>query len=129
MLKWSVAILMGVVTVLFLAGLERNGAQPLLAWLVPMILLILVAINSFWFTRVVSWTIFAVGFFALLAVLSAFTLRFRTETGFNAMPLYRALGMYAGFIYISLGQIKQANRRLLGGSLNGQEQTQNSITH
>lgn len=86
----------------------RNN--PILSWAVPLVLLMLIIVNSIWFTRFVSWVIFAGAFFCLLVVLSAFTLRWRLEPGFSAMPFYRSLGMYALFVYVSLAQIK-----ILGG--------------
>ena len=83
---------------------------PVVGWLVPLLLLLLVIVNSIWFTRFVSWLIFAVAFFGFLVVLSGFTIRWRLEPGFASMPFYRAIVMYVLFIYISLGHIK-----LLGG--------------
>lgn len=86
-----------------------NAAQTI-SWLVPLLLLILIIVNSIWFTRFVSWVVFAGAFFALLVVLSAFTLRWRLEPGFSALPFYRSFVMYALFVYVSLAQIK-----ILGG--------------
>jgi hypothetical protein len=97
-------------TVLFAMQFTASPARPMWPWLIPMILVALVAANSIWFTRFGSWIIFATAFFAFLVVLSAFTIRFRTEAGFNAWPFYRAMVMYIAFIYASLAQIK-----LLGG--------------
>jgi hypothetical protein len=99
-------------TVLFTLQFKASPPQPIWPWAVPMLLVALVAANSIWFTRFVSWVIFATAFFAFLVVLSAFTIRFRTETGFNAWPFYRAMVMYIAFIYSSLAQIK-----LLGGQI------------
>lgn len=93
-------------TVLFVWNTGRIGQQHWTLWFVPMVLIVLVVVNSFWFTRAVSWTIFALAFFGLLVILSAFTLRWRLEPGFNAAPFYRSLGMYTAFAYISLAQIK-----------------------
>jgi len=93
-----------VATVLFISVFERSGDQ-VLPWVVPMVLLILVVVNSFWFTRLVSWLIFSVGFFYLLVLLSAFTVRWTHEPGFAPGPFYRAMGLYTALIYVSLGQI------------------------
>jgi hypothetical protein len=81
------------------------------AWFTPLAMVLLIALNSFWFTRFVSWLIFAASFFSLLILLSAFTLRWRLEAGFNPSLFYRAIIMYAVFIYVSLGQLK-----ILGGA-------------
>jgi hypothetical protein len=89
---------------------QQNSIWAMLPWLVPMVLVALVAVNSIWFTRFVSWLIFATAFFAFLVVLSAFTLRFRSEAGLNAWPFYRAMVMYIAFIYSSLAQIKLLTR-------------------
>lgn len=97
-------------TVLFAFHFKASPTEPWIAWAVPMVLVALVAINSIRFTRFVSWLIFAAAFFAFLVVLSAFTLRWRGEVGFNPWPFYRAMIMYIAFIYASLAQIK-----LLGG--------------
>lgn len=96
--------------VLFVAGIDRTGNQSWVSWSVPLAMVILIIINSVRFTRFVSWVIFGVSFFCLLTLLSAFTLRWRLESGFTAWPFYRAMLMYTVFIYVSLGQIK-----LLGG--------------
>ncbi len=76
------------------------------SWAVPLVLLLLIVVNSIWFTRFVSWVIFAGSFFCFLVLLSAFTLRWRLEPGFAALPFYRAMLMYCVFIYVSLAQIK-----------------------
>lgn len=101
-------------TLLFVTQYRVNAEQSWLAWFVPLTVLILIAINSAWFTRFVSWLIFSISFFGLLVVLSAFTLRWRGETAFAAAPFYQAMLMYAAFVYISLGQIK-----ILGGASHG----------
>lgn len=111
MARWILIGTQLLATGLFLTLLGERETISWVAWAVPLLLVFLVLINSFWFSRFVSWLIFAIGFFCFLVLLSAFTLRWRLEPGFNAMPFYRAIIMYAAFVYISLGQIK-----LLGGS-------------
>ena len=101
-------------TVLFISHYQANAGQPFLTWLTPLSVLILIVINSIWFTRFTSWLIFAISFFGFLVVLSAFTLRWRLEPGMSAWPFYRAMVMYATCVYISLGQIK-----ILGGAKYG----------
>ena len=100
-------------TVLFVWNAGSLSSQHWLAWFTPMVLIVLVVVNSFWFTRAVAWIIFAVAFFALLVILSAFTLRWRLEPGFHAAPFYRAMGMYTAFVYVSLAQIKIIGRKHL----------------
>ena len=97
-------------TVLFMINFQNGVSSHWSAWFVPMVLIVLVVCNSFWFTRAVAWVIFSMAFFSFLAILSAFTLRWRLESGFNPHPFYRAIFMYVAFIYVSLGQIK-----ILGG--------------
>jgi len=96
-------------TLLFISVVSRND-QNWISWFIPLLMILLVAANSVWFTRFVSWVIFAVSFFCLLVLLSAYTLRWRLESGFDASPFHRAMLMYIAFIYVSLGQIK-----ILGG--------------
>lgn len=98
-------------TVLFTFQFKASPTLPIWPWAVPMLLVALVAINSIWFTRFIAWVIFSLAFFGFLVVLSAFTLRWRNEPGFDPLPFYRAMIMYIAFIYSSLAQIK-----LLGGS-------------
>ncbi len=102
-------------TLLFVSHYRANADQQRLSWLTPLVVLILIIINSIWFTRFVSWLIFAVSFFALMVVLSAFTIRWRLEPGFSPIPFYRAIFLYTMFVYISLGQIK-----LIGGASHAQ---------
>ncbi len=92
--------------VLFISSVSGGGEPHWSSWLVPLVLIGLLVVNSVWFSRLVSWLIFAGGFFALVIVLSAFTLRFRLEAGFEAAPFYRAMIMYAAFVYASLAQLK-----------------------
>jgi hypothetical protein len=92
-------------TVLFIVNYQAAD-QNWIAWAVPFVILILIAVNSVWFTRFVSWLIFAASFFSLLVCLSAFTLRWRLEPNFLPAPFYRTMLMYAVFVYVSLGQIK-----------------------
>jgi hypothetical protein len=94
------------VTVLFISHLQASRTGHWLGWFVPMVLLVLVVINSLRPTRFVCWLIFAVAFFCFLILLSAFTLRWRAEPGFSPIPFYRAMLMYVTFIYVSLGQLK-----------------------
>ena len=98
-------------TLLFVSGVRPAAAEHWSSWAVPLVLLLLILINSFWFTRLVAWIIFAGAFFALLVVLSAFTLRWRLESGFTPWPFYRSIFMYAAMVYTSLGQIKINSRR------------------
>ncbi len=97
--------------VLFVYNFDRSGQSPWWAWLTPLAMVIFIIMNSIWFTRFISWVIFAVSFFAFMALLSAFTLRWRFEPGFNSMPFYMSIIMYVVFIYVGLGQLK-----ILGGS-------------
>jgi hypothetical protein len=98
-------------TLLFISTFQANAGQNIWSWTVPLTILLLIIINSVWFTRFVSWLIFSLAFFALLTVLSAFTLRWRLEPAFSSGPFYRAMLMYTLFVYISLGQIK-----IIGGA-------------
>lgn len=98
-------------TLLFITSVRMADATHWIAWAMPLGLLLLIVINSIWFTRLVSWVIFAGAFFSLLTVLSAFTLRWRLEDGFSSAPFYRSLGMYAAMVYASLAQIKLSSRR------------------
>jgi hypothetical protein len=93
-------------TYLFISSVRVGGALPWWGWAVPLTVLLLIVINAIWFTRFVAWMIFSGAFFALLVVLSAFTLRWRLEDHFSSVPFYRAMGMYACMVYASLGQIK-----------------------
>ena len=95
---------------LFAWSVDLRGDQPWIAWAVPLALILLIVVNSIRFTRLAAWVIFGGSFFCFLVLLSAFTLRWRLEPGFEAWPFYRAMLMYVTFVYISLGQIK-----LLGG--------------
>lgn len=99
-------------TFLYINNFDRLSQGIWVAWFVPLLLLILIILNSFWFTRFVSWVIFSGSFFSFLVLLSAFTIRWRAEAHFQSGPFYQAILMYAAFIYVSLGQIK-----LLGGAL------------
>ncbi len=78
----------------------------MVSWLVPLTLVLFIVMNSIWFTRFLSWVIFSGAFFGFLVVLSAFTLRWRLEPGFSAVPFYKSLLMYSLFVYVSLAQIK-----------------------
>jgi hypothetical protein len=98
-------------TVLFISSVGRVAGQPALSWIVPLALLILIVVNSVWFSRFASWLIFAGSFFSFLVLLSAFTMRWRLEKNFDAAPFYRSMIMYIAMVYVSLGQIK-----ILGGS-------------
>lgn len=98
-------------TILFIYNFSEARTGSPLAWITPLVMILLIVINSFWFTRFVSWLIFAVSFFSFAALLSAFTLRWRLEQGFNPVPFYRFIIMYIVFIYVGLAQMK-----ILGGS-------------
>ncbi len=98
-------------TLLFISHFHTNMNYGLAAWGVPLIVLLLIVVNSVWFSRFWSWLIFGIAFFGFLVVLSAFTVRWRTEAGMQAWPFYRAILFYATCVYISLGQIK-----ILGGA-------------
>jgi hypothetical protein len=95
-----------VATYLFVSTIQLSEAMHWWAWALPLVLLLLIVVNSIWFTRLGTWVIFSGAFFALLVVLSAFTLRWRLEKNFNPMPFYRAMIMYGCMVYASLGQIK-----------------------
>ncbi len=99
-------ITLQVLSALLFAWHIKINTGAVVTWLVPLLLLVLIVINSAWFTRFVSWVIFAGSFFCLLVVLSAFTLRWRLEPGFSPIPFYKALIMYSLFVYVSLAQIK-----------------------
>lgn len=91
---------------LFIYHTSRAAEGLWLSWAVPLVLVLLIVVNSVWFTRFVSWVIFAGSFSCFLVLLSAFTLRWRLEPGFSSVPFYRAMVMYICFIYVSLAQIK-----------------------
>lgn len=93
-------------TVLFIATFNESRSGHWLGWFAPMTLVALVAVNSLFPSRFLSWVIFSLAFFGFLVVLSAFTLRWRLEPGFTPFPFYRALLMYVAFVYVSLGQLK-----------------------
>ena len=95
-----------VATYLFVSTIQVAESMHWWSWALPLALLLLIVINSVWFTRLAAWAIFAGAFFALLTVLSAFTLRWRLEDHFNPVPFYRAMAMYTCMVYASLGQIK-----------------------
>ncbi len=101
-------------TLLFIYNFDRSN-QVWWSWVTPLAMVILVIVNSIWFTRLVSWLIFAISFFAFMVLLSAFTLRWRFQTGFDAMPFYMSILMYVTFIYVGLGQLK-----ILGGGSSSQ---------
>jgi hypothetical protein len=105
-----------IATLLFVTSVSIATSPSWISWAVPLVLLLLIVVNSIWFTRFVAWLIFAGAFFALLSVLSAFTLRWRLEKGFQPAPFYRSLGMYAAMVYASLGQIKMNARVYQGRS-------------
>lgn len=96
---------------LFISNFQTLSAGHWIAWFAPLILLLLLIVNSFWFTRFVSWLVFASSFFAFMLVLSAFTMRVRAEPGFQAAPFYKAIALYVSYIYVSLGHLK-----ILGGA-------------
>lgn len=93
-------------TILFVYHFDNAKGGHWAGWVVPMLLIVLVAFNSVRPNRFTCWLIFAIAFFCFLTVLSAFTMRWRAEPGFNSLPFYRAMGMYVLFIYVSLGQLK-----------------------
>jgi len=93
-------------TLLFIFNYELVETQHWSAVLIPMVLIILVVVNYLRFTRFVAWVIFSLSFFSFLVLLSAFTLRWRLESGFDAAPFYRTIIMHVAFIYVSLAQIK-----------------------
>ena len=97
-------------TLLFVTSARIDAAGPWIAWAAPLAILLLIVINSIWFSRLTSWLIFSLAFSALMMILSAFTLRWRLETAFSSAPFYKGMLMYTLFVYISLGQIK-----LIGG--------------
>ena len=98
------------VTVLYLINYQGHTSTPdtksFVLSLIPLALVGLIIINSFWCTRFVSWLIFSGAFFGFMITLSAFTLRWRLEPGFNTTPFYRSIIMYVCMVYISLGQMK-----------------------
>ena len=98
-------------TLLFIYTVRVPQAMAWWSWAVPLGLLLLIVVNSIWFTRFSAWVIFSGAFFSLLVVLSAFTLRWRLEDRFSSAPFYQAMGMYACMVYASLGQIKMNQRR------------------
>ena len=98
-------------TYLFITSVRVATSTSWWGWAAPLTLLLLIVVNSIWFTRLVAWMIFSGAFFALLVVLSAFTLRWRLETHFGSEPFYKAMGMYTCMVYASLGQIKMNARR------------------
>ena len=102
---------MQVLSALLFVTHASTAQTPWYTWALPLIVLILIIVNSVWFSRLVSWLIFSGAFFCLLVLLSSFTIRWRAEPGFYPIPYYRAMAMYALFIYVSLAQIK-----ILGGS-------------
>ncbi|MFN0117396.1 MAG: hypothetical protein ACKVQC_03760 [Elusimicrobiota bacterium] len=93
-------------TVLFMYNYQKNLQNHFFSWVFPLCILILIIVNSVWFSRFVSWSIFSGGFFGFLVVLSAFTIRWRLQPGFDSTPFYRSIIMYVLFIYISLAQLK-----------------------
>src|SRR4051812_37447971 len=95
-----------IATVTFMSLVPRAGEAHWITWAAPLALLLLIVVNSIWFSRLGSWVIFCGAFSALLLILSAFTLRWRLETGFQPGPFYKAMGMYAAMVYASLAQIK-----------------------
>ena len=97
-------------TILFVTSYRITTEGSWITWATPLCILLLIVVNSMWFSRFTSWLIFSLAFGGLLAVLSAFTLRWRLEPGFSSAPFYKAMLMYTLFVYISLGQIK-----LIGG--------------
>ena len=99
-------------TILFIWNFEVAQSMHPVAWILPLVLIVLVIVNSFWFSRLVSWVIFSAGFFSFLVLLSAFTLRWRLETGFDSTPFYRSIIMYAAFVYVSLAQLKIRGQRV-----------------
>jgi len=99
-------------TILFIWNFEVTQSMHPVAWILPLVLIVLVIVNSFWFSRLVSWVIFSAGFFSFLVLLSAFTLRWRLETGFDSSPFYRSIIMYTAFVYVSLAQLKIRGQRV-----------------
>lgn len=99
-------IVMYLLAAFFFAWQVRIHQNAPLSWLVPLVLFILMIVNSIWFTRFVSWLIFAGSFFCMLVILSAFTLRWRLEPDFSSTPFYKSFIMYALFVYVSLAQLK-----------------------
>lgn len=99
-----------IVTALYLINFQGNDSSPNIKSfafsLIPLSLLGLIIMNSFWCTRFTSWLIFAGSFFGFMITLSAFTLRWRLEHGFNPTPFYRSIFMYVLMVYIALGQMK-----------------------
>ena len=99
-------------TLLFVGSYRIDANVPWVAWAIPLAILLLIVVNSLWFSRFTSWLIFSLAFSSLMVLLSAFTLRWRLEPAFSSAPFYRAMLMYTLFVYISLGQIK-----LIGGKV------------
>ncbi len=98
-------------TFLFISTVRIASSLAWWGWAMPLALLILIVVNSIWFTRLWAWLIFSGAFFSLLVVLSAFTLRWRLDDHFSSAPFYKAMGMYTCMVYTSLGQIKMNARR------------------
>ena len=109
-----------IATVMFMSLVPHVGQAHWSTWVGPLLLLLLIVVNSIWFSRLGSWLIFCGAFSALLLVLSAFTLRWRLETGFRPAPFYKAMLMYAAMVYASLAQIKlNAGPRAAGDNTQG----------
>src|SRR5581483_9856780 len=85
---------------LFVTSYRIDDTGSWIAWAAPLIILLLIVINSIWFSRFTSWLIFSAAFSALMMILSAFTLRWRLETTFSPAPFYKAMLMYTLFVYI-----------------------------
>ena len=98
-------------TLLFVTSYRINITGPSVTWAVPLAILLLIVINSLWFSRFTSWLIFSLAFCGLMMILSAFTMRWRLQTAFSPAPFYKSMLMYTLFVYICLGQIK-----LIGGA-------------
>jgi hypothetical protein len=96
------------VTVLFLINFQRSGDNvATIVWsFLPLALVFLIILNSFWCTRFTSWLIFAGAFFGFLVTLSAFTVRWRIEVGFAPGPFYQSIFMFVLMVYIGLAQMK-----------------------
>lgn len=111
MIKSRTALIISQVlaAVLFVYNAGKWQQAAWYAWFIPLILVLLIVVNSFWFTRFVSWIIFAGSFFCFLSVLSGFLI-WRREPNFDAQPFYSSIIMYMTFVYVSMGQVK-----VLGG--------------